>query len=162
MVRREFEKKMAEERELKFVIQKTLYEDNNGRFVEERVVVAGEAPKDFVRFLGRGKVQGKFKHPLSPGTTVSADSKFSYPIEAETVWEAFEKAEDAFLEARPAQEEKLKAEVMGRLNKAVEDAKKQEEKARSEIAAAPPGILGPRGALKGTPPPPRTRRRRKP
>jgi len=150
MLRKEIEKKMGEERELKFVIQKTLYEDNNGRFVEERVVVSGEAPEGFVRFQGRGNVKGQFKHPLSPNTTVSADTKFSYPIDAETVWEAFEKTEDAFLEARPAQEAKLKAEVMGRLNKAVEAAKKQEEEAKNQTATAPPGILGPRGTLKGT------------
>ena len=71
------------------------YYDDGGRHVKEFVILEGEKPDDFVRFIGVGAIQAQVGPQLIP-------RQFKADLEVETVAEAF-KIFDEVME--PAAEE---------------------------------------------------------
>lgn len=92
-----------------FIVEIKNYQDGAGRVLQERVVISGEAPKDFYPFLGVGKVQINMDTPHGPQQAVES---FRFPIEgARTVLEAFRQY-DAFMErGRANYTENLKRQI---------------------------------------------------
>jgi hypothetical protein len=70
-----------------FVVEVRNYQDGTGRAIQERVPVLGDAPPDFHRFIGVGKVTLQIQTPAGP--QVATDT-FRFPIEGvTTIGDAF-------------------------------------------------------------------------
>lgn len=61
------------------------YEDNQQRRMFERVVVFGQAPPEFARFIGQAQLN--LPHPMAPGGVLH--HPFTFRIEADSVERAF-------------------------------------------------------------------------
>lgn len=120
-----------------FVARVAVYADNNGRIVEERNVIDGEPPEDYVRFLSRGSITVKF--PMG-----TANKSFKIPLpRATTPVEAFAMIDEEF----PAANKKAEAELRKEIQKQVAKAMQQE----GGIALPSPNMLDGRGRLRDGP-----------
>lgn len=70
------------------IFENRTFTDGQGKVVIERVLVAGEQPKDAPRFIGQGAVPVQTPHGPQP-------MRFDFRIVADTIEEAFEKFEEA-------------------------------------------------------------------
>lgn len=104
-----------------FVIRVDTYENHLGQRLFERVVVSGEAPAGFARFIGVGQIN----IPNSPVGPVS--HPFQFAIAADSVDRAFSLFESTAQSEGKAEFDKLRADIRRQM---------------TAVQVAPAGALG--------------------